>query len=216
MLEKREGVLLFAIPYLGHKKILKVFTAEEGLLSLIAKSAKDAWITPFFLAEWVYQKGEKEIHPLKDITLLDPFLELKADYSRITQAGQIAQDLLASQFPSKKSHGLYELAVAYFKKLPLFSHPEVATASFRLKLLQYEGLLSLQKKCCLCPSSPLHLHQGESYCTAHTPFPNFSFTEEEWDLLHHLSFSRQFSQLFPIQTAPIKQINFLFESLIKN
>lgn len=135
--EKSEGILLQLIPYLGQKKILKILTPEEGLISLLAKSTS---LSPFCIAEWVYRKTEKELFPVIDATLLDPLLELRQSYDVISAAGLIAQDLLRTQHAGKKSP--YILACAYLKKLP--QNPPLLAASFRLRLLLHEGLFSFE------------------------------------------------------------------------
>src|SRR3990167_664814 len=102
MNEKTDGILLAAIPYLGRKKILKIFTPEDGLLSLMATSSCTALTTPFCIAEWVYRKGNKEIHTMKDGSLIDGLLTLKQNYETVCAAGNMAQDLLRFQLPAKK------------------------------------------------------------------------------------------------------------------
>jgi len=131
------GLLLHSIPYLGQKKILKIFTPEQGLLSLFAQKTK---ISPFCHAEWVYRKTEKEIYSLQDTTLLDPLLHLRENYNTLMAAGAISQDLLRTQMPGKKAPEVFELALFYFKKLS--TQPELLVSSFRLKLLFHEGLLT--------------------------------------------------------------------------
>ncbi|HSX25924.1 MAG TPA: DNA repair protein RecO [Chlamydiales bacterium] len=185
MEEKCQGVLLQSIAYLGKKRILKIVTPEEGLLTLMAKSMS-ALTTPFCIAEWVYRKTTKEIHPFIDGTLLDPLLELRQNYATLISAGAMAQDLLRSQFPAKKDPALYQLFCAYLKKLPHFSKPEILAASFRLKLLLHEGLLSLQH-------------------------PSPHFTDEEWKITTLLAYSRQFSLLQEIEQAPTTKIDYLFK-----
>lgn len=215
--QKTPGLLLQAIPYLGRQRILKVFTPENGLVSLFAKaSISSAFSAPFCIAEWVYKKGTKEIHSLKDASLIDSLLELKKDYTTLSAAGSIAQDLLRSQLPGKKGTGLYELALACFKKLPAFSKPEILAASFRIKLLLHEGLLSLQNECARCGHPAFHLHQGESYCLSHALFPGHTFSLNEWESLQVLAYSRQFSQLQSLLTAPLSQIEQLFRERISH
>jgi hypothetical protein len=131
------GLLLEAVPYLGQKKILKIFTPELGLLSLFAQKTK---LDPFCYCEWVYRKTEKEMHPLEDATLLDPLLQLRQDYRNLMAAGVIAKELLKTQMPGKRSPELFALALLYLRKLP--SAPELYASSFRLKLLFHEGLLT--------------------------------------------------------------------------
>lgn len=179
--EKTQGILLQLTPYLGRKKILKVFTRDSGLISLFAKSTH---LSPFCIAEWVYHKGVKEIYSLKDTTLLDPLLPLRDSYATLSAAGSMAQDLLRTQFPDKKTPELFDLACLYLKHLP--SNPTIFAASFRLKLLFYEGLLST------------------------TPAP--SFTPTEWETVTLLAFSRKLSLIQEQRNAPLEKIQTLFEN----
>lgn len=133
---KTVGLLLQSVPYLGKKKILKVFTKDHGLLSFFVNETK---LTPFCLGEWIYRKTEKEMHSLKEANLLDPLEALRGSYETLLAAGAIAKDLLTTQMPNKKSDDLFDLTYLYLKKLP--QNPESLRASFRLKLLLHEGLL---------------------------------------------------------------------------
>ena len=141
--EKATGLLLQAIPYLGQKRILKVLTPEMGLLSFLAqRSIAPVFTTPFVYAEWVYKKNQRDIYPLRDASLLDDLSTLKQNYSHVTAAGQMAQDLLRTQFPNKPCPELFSLTLACFRKLSLFQDPALLLAMFRLKLLSLEGLIS--------------------------------------------------------------------------
>ncbi len=194
--EKTEGLLLHSISYLGDQKILKVFTPDAGLISLIAKKKSFAPMTsPFLVGEWVYRKGKEEIHLLKDATLLNSLSDLREDYAFLEAAGSIAKILLRSQLPAKKGSGLYALCLAYLNKLPSFQQPEVLVASFQMKLLLHEGLLALQKECPHCDQPTSHLFGGESLCSKHTGFPSIAFNSTEWETLHTLTYARQFALL---------------------
>ncbi len=140
--EKTEGLLLQSIPYLGTQTILKVFTPELGLLSLIVKKGI---FQPFCIGEWVYIEKTQGLYPLKDASVFEHFLELRTSFAILSAAGKIGRALLQSQLPGKGG-GLYALAIAYLKKLPQFSHPETLVCSFFLKLLLHDGLLSLKKR----------------------------------------------------------------------
>lgn len=174
------GLLLQSIPYLGQKKILKVFTPEQGLISLFTQNTK---LIPFSLAEWVYRTTGKEIHTIQDTTLLNPLLHLRENYQTLLSAGAIAQDLLRTQMPGKKAPELFDLTVLYLKKLP--ASPELLSASFRLKLLLHEGLLSTD--------------------------PHPSFTPSEWETVRTLAFSRRLSDIQALASAPHSKIQLLFE-----
>lgn len=215
MEEKTEGVLLCSIAYLGNQRILKILTPETGLITLLAKKKDPSWTaltTPFCTAEWIYKKGREEIHLLKDGSLLDPFPLLRQNYETLLAAGSMAQDLLRSQFPSKRSADLYNLLLAYWKKLPSFPRPETLAASFKLKLLLGEGVLALQRECSLCKAKASCLSQGESYCPTHAPPMHLSFSSPEWEILQTLAFGRQFSLfegLFPLPSV-LEKIEMLF------
>ncbi|MBU6446433.1 MAG: DNA repair protein RecO, partial [Verrucomicrobia bacterium] len=174
------GLLLQAIPYLGKKKILKIFTPEQGLLSLFSQNTA---LSPFCLAEWVFRKSAKEIQPLQDVTLIDPLLSLRESYNVIAAAGAMAQDLLRTQWPEKRAPELFDLTLFYFKHLPL--NPDLLAASFRLKLLLHEGLLSDD--------------------------PDPAFTPAEWTQVHTLAFSRELSKIQSVQAAPHSKIRSLLE-----
>jgi DNA repair protein RecO len=180
MEEKTQGILLHCFAYLGRKKILKVLTQDSGLLTFMAQNERFP-TTPFCLAEWVFFRGQKEIYSLKDATLLDPLLELRQDYHVLSAAGSMAQNLLQTQMPNKKAP--FHLSFAYFKKLPL--NPTILQASFQLKLLLFEGLLSPER-----PSL---------------------FTEEEWEQVSILAFGERFSLIQEVKEAPFSKIQSLFK-----
>ncbi len=215
--EKQEGILLQAIPYLGSHRILKVFTPDAGLLTLMAKyvnQKKAAHTTPFCRAEWVYRKTGGEMHPLKDATLLDPLHQLRENYEILFAAGSIAGDLLRSQLPHRSSQGLYELLLACLQHLT--KSPAAIAQSFRLKLLQFEGLLRLQPTCARCPAAATHLSGGESLCSSHAAFQSQRFETEEWEYLLTLGLGRRFSEFETIRPSPafIEKTALLFSERI--
>ena len=192
--DQSEGILLQAIPYLENRRILKVFTKEVGMLSLIASSKKVPFATPFCKAEWVYRKSSGDLHSLKEGSLLDPLLHLRESYGKIQAAGSIACDLLRSQLANMSSEGLYELLLASFTHLA--HNPQAVAQSFRLKLLQFEGLVHLQPGCMRCGAASSCLSGGESVCFHHADdLKRQSFSMEEWQLLLTLGLARRFSEL---------------------
>lgn len=196
--EKQEGILLQSIPHLDNR-ILKVFTPDAGLLTLIAKYVKTknaAATTPFCRSEWVYRKSRGDIYSIKEATLLDPLDELRTEYRILKAAGSMANDLLRSQFSHRPARGLYELLIASLKHLP--KNPIAVAQSFRLRLLQFEGLLHLRPRCALCDAPATHLSQGECLCSHHAAPGSISFDRQEWEQLLTLALSRRFSDFEPL------------------
>jgi DNA repair protein RecO len=165
---------------------------------------------PFCRSEWIYRKSQGDIYLLKDATLLDPFQALKENYKVIMSAGSIAADLLRSQFPHHSARGLYELLIATLTHLP--RNPLAIRHSFRLKLLQYEGLVHLQPACTLCSAAATHVSRGECLCPRHLAFEGVQFDESEWQLLLQLGLGRRFSEFDPLQLSPlfIEKVDRLF------
>ncbi len=203
MEERSPGLLLQAIPYLGKKKILKILTPGVGLISLLAKTVRDAsLLTPFCLAEWVYKKGQRDLHTLIDASLSDGLLSLRSNYQTLCSAGLIAQELLRAQMPGVYSPELFALACSIFQKMGSFDHPEVLVALFRLKWLQQEGLLAFRPACSICGASARHLHEGESYCLSHAQSYGWTLLKEEWDHIESLLTLRTFTELKKIAPYP--------------
>jgi DNA repair protein RecO len=217
--KKTEGLLLQAIPYLSHQKILKVLTSDAGLITLMAKKKSlESFTSPFLIAEWVYTVGKGEIHTLKDASLCHDLSQLRSSYSVISSAGIIAQDLLKSQCPEKNGRGPYALAVAFFQRLAQSRSLEAMIASFRLKLLLHDGHLGLQNECIHCGAPSSFLDSGSSCCPIHQSGYGISFSPLEWELLTSLTFARQFQSIqnIKIDQSLQKKIEQLFYSLYRS
>lgn len=212
---KSQGILLQEIPYLEKKRILKIFTQDAGLVSLMARTPS---FSPFCIAEWVYQKRQSEIFSLSESSLTDSLIDLRQSYKNLAAAGSMAHDLLRSQLPAKPAPSLYELLCCYLKKIPTFETPAVLAASFRLKILLYEGLLALQTVCSRCGRASSALLLGESVCSAHADYPSILFTIPEWQTVCSLALAQKFSLLREIDCpdALMEKIASLFEERLKH
>src|SRR3989338_4077393 len=86
---KSPGLILRKIPYSDSSLILKVYTRESGLITLMAKGAKrprssfQGLLDMFNLNQFLYPgKSRAEIHPLREAGLLREFRRLKTDPAR--------------------------------------------------------------------------------------------------------------------------------------
>ncbi len=190
-MQATEGILLRSTPYMNRKQILTVFTIETGLVSLITSPPNIP--APFCIGEWVYKKGRKDLHFLRDMTLLNPLMELRQEEASLFTAGRIAQALLRWAGPPDPK--LYQLCKAYFLQIHRFTDPEALLASFRLKLLQHEGLLALNRTCSQCLEPTRALAFGECFCQSHMPPASIPLALEELELFFALSQIGRFSQL---------------------
>lgn len=146
-----EGIILHKIPYRNHDEIITVFTKDYGLIKLMvhgARSSKNsvgANTETLALTEFVFQTGSGDIWNHKESRLLNSQHELRKSLAVLQAAGDLVQAILHTQDLHHPSPGLYQLFLAFLKKLPEVDAPGVLTASFRLKLLKHEGVLSEER-----------------------------------------------------------------------
>ncbi len=194
--ERGEGVVLASYPYLSGRRILKIFTREHGLISLIISRRHSPLLSSSLsTAEFVYLKKTSELYKLIDLKILHHQFELRKNYNHIDAAAHIAKLLLESQLPGKKANLLYDLLQAYFRKIPSANDPNILVASFALKVLNHDGLIHLSSVCAKCKKPASIFYLGESLCRSDAEEGGFLFTEEEWQTLLSLTYSQTFSDL---------------------
>ncbi len=220
--EKTEGIVLRAQDYKERHRIITLFT-PEGLLSLIVRgiSRKNTRLlsltTLFCHGEYHYRRGHSELLPFRDGNPIDEHLILRQNLKSLQAAGALANAILSSQMPGKSSPALYLLYKLYHRQVPQFPDPDILVASFYLKLLKHEGMLTLSPHCAECGTAPaLHISEGESYCPTHDPSQGLRFSPTEWETLLFLDNAQHFSALrtlsLPIQFLP--KVHSLFLSCI--
>jgi DNA repair protein RecO (recombination protein O) len=200
--EKTEGIVLRSQDYQERNRIVTLFT-PQGMLSLVIRgiSKKNSRLlslsTPFCYGEYVYHRGSSELLSFRDGTVLDDHFDLRQSWKSLQTAGALAGAILTSQMVGKPAPALFALYKSYQDQASHFENSEVLLASFYLKLLKHEGLLSISPHCLVCKSpSPLFLHEGESLCSKHHGIQeDFSFTCAEWAMLLNLEGSLRFSSL---------------------
>lgn len=213
--ETQEGILLQSTPYLESRRIVKIFTKNNGLLSLIGNSKKLSLTTPFCKAEWIYKQTPGDLFSLKEASLLNPYMNLRESYEKLKSAGSIANDLLRSQLAYKESSKLYSLLSACFEHLSY--NPTAIAQSFRLKLLRLDGLLHLQPFCMECEKEALDLTEGQSTCSNHAAQgKRAGFTQTEWQQVLSLGLAKRFSDLKELLLSQelLKKLDSLFKERI--
>jgi DNA repair protein RecO (recombination protein O) len=218
--EKTEGIVLRSRDFKERHRIITLFTAH-GLVNLIVKniSRKNTRLlsltTPFSHGEYLYLRAHSELLRFQDGTLLDDHSHLRQSYSLLQTAGALANAILTSQLPDKPSPALFSLYKSYHKQVAHFPDPAPLLASFYLKLLKHDGLLSLTPFCTLCENTPASLfYNGEGLCTQHPTPEALRFSSTEWETLLFLDQVPQFSLLRTHSVSPscLQKIHTLFLS----
>lgn len=195
-LRRSEGIVLQTLKYQDYDQIATVFTIEDGLLKFFIKGAYRAQsgksTSPLTRAEFVYFQGKSSLYSCKEVSLLNTYLNLRNNFAHLETGIDLIKAVLESQMENKPAPELYKLLIMYLEKIPFIPDPWVLSASFHLKILKHEGLLSFD-----------HAFLSE-------------INEEEKLLIQLLALTRSFKDLSSIQLAPLfyqKIRTFFTESL---
>ena len=174
-MENVRGLVLASLDYREKEKILRIYTKEKGKLSLIIrqKPGNHLLTTPLSEGEFIFNRQRGNLHSVKDASLINPRLHLRKTLSILKSAGAFLQVVIHSQLDEKPTPCLYELLTSYLDHLPKSPNHALLIASFKLKLLKYEGLI------------------GES------PLP--SYTDKEWQELLSFIEIRSYTTLYQTQ-----------------
>jgi DNA repair protein RecO (recombination protein O) len=220
--EKTEGIVLRSQDYKERHRIITLFS-PQGLISLIVKgiSRKNARLltltTPFNHGEYIYYQGRSDLFRFHDGATLNDHLDLRQNLRSLQTAGALANAVLTSQMTGKPSPALFALYKSYHRQIRSFDDPEPLLASFYLKLLKHEGLLSLSSHCASCKEGMAQaFDNGESFCYQHARQGAISFSSSEWEKLLSLESAPQFSTLRSLQLPSLflKKVQALFLSRI--
>jgi DNA repair protein RecO (recombination protein O) len=173
--ERSEGVVLKSILFKESDRIITLFTQNNGIVSLLIKKFRPytALATPLCCGEFLYNMGKTDLYLFQDGHIINDHFALRGSFTLLSAAGSMAASLIHSQLPGKPSPELYTLFLAYLKCLPLLANSKNLVASFILKLLTHEGILS-----------------WESY----EVFP-LPIKKEDWCYLKQITLCRSFNQI---------------------
>jgi DNA repair protein RecO (recombination protein O) len=149
--EKTNGIVLRSTDYKDRQRIITLFSHEAGLISLVIKGISRrntrllALSTPFCEGEFLFRRGTSDLMRFTDGTILNEHLILRHQLSHLQTAGSLCQSILTSQLPGKSAPHLYLLFKTYLNTITTFDDPTPLLASFQLKLLKHEGILSFEE-----------------------------------------------------------------------
>jgi len=221
-LKEIEGVVIRSFAYGEHDKILHIFTPDEGMVHLIAKGALrqkkkgSLSVEPFTLGTFFYKhKPHHKLYQCFEVVPTNLHQFLRRHIDKLNCACQMALAVVQTQMSNQAAPQLFGLLCYYLKKLETSSNPASILASFRLKLLRHDGVLSLPAHCCVCETTLLKFwFYGElTYCKAHAPQPSEYFSEEEAQQLTILALTKEFSDIETAYLPPelVEKINLFFK-----
>ncbi len=201
--EKTEGIILHSLPFRDYDQLIKLYTKDRGLLSVVVKAARSkrkalaSAVAPITRVEVVYKRGREDLHSCREISPLGYYLFLREDMKKLSTACEFAQAVKISQIAEKPSPGLYLLLKAFIERLETTRHPEALATALRLKILKHDGLLHFSSSCSACqaPLGDHYFYKGEPFCSLHCLPGGVRFTKEQFDILEPMIRSKRFEQL---------------------
>ena len=147
-----DAIVLKTTQFEDDGKILKLFSKEAGIISVIIKKLgrKATYFqtvtSPLARGEFHLTRHKSDLYTLGDASLIDGHYEIRNHLEKLDAACSILRSILISQFPEKPSPDLYTLTTIYLRKLKTFPEPSILTLSFQMKLLNFEGLFPETKE----------------------------------------------------------------------
>ena len=216
-----EGIVLQSRPFKDSGRILNVFTATKGIISFFVKHLSTrCWAmanltSPLCRAQFIFRQGRSDLHCLIDGTIIDLHMKLRHSYMRLNLAGKMLRAITISQMPGKPSSSLYALLASYLKQLSHFCDPIILWISFQLKVLQHEGVLSLDAICLCCRKEQAScITYGESRCIKCNTEPDAQLSTQEWNVLLRFFRAKKFKELTRVKTGP--KLTHIIETLYKS
>lgn len=223
-LHSTEAIILNAIPFQDHHQITTFFTPDLGVckgISLHNKSPKNPLFgifSPLHRVEVIFRKTNNDLLKIQTGSLLNAHLFLRTSYEPLQAACTLLALILKSQLPHKPAPLLFQLLKNYLEMFAKAKTPKTLLASFQLKLLRHEGLLSVTNRCALCQEEPacINLSEGQVICATHQSPSPFLLSEDETALFYALALSTSmpFLQELEVQDPLAMKINALFEALV--
>jgi DNA repair protein RecO (recombination protein O) len=143
-----EGIVLKSLPFRDYDRILTIFTPQHGLIKIIANkgtfSRQKSGVSPLAFGHFVCSIGKSELWKCQEIGIINAHLELRQNLASLEAALEMLQALCLSQLEGNPAPELYLLFKIYLAKVKTSTLPRNLTASFKLKLLQFEGVLTLE------------------------------------------------------------------------
>ena len=221
-----QGIITQVVPFRNYDAIITLFTPEEGIAKFFHKGAYSpkkhgggGAVTPLSVVEVIYTKGRGDMHPCSEVNVIDHHIGLRGQLSTLETACDLIHTIMATQQPGKSAPDLYRLLLIFLSRLSTSATPHTLAASFRLKLLRYEGLFAFLSHCSACAVElrEAWVYQSEAYCRSHTPPEALSFTEEERGIVELLTYGRDMNQLAALEITGLlsNKISRLFKDSLR-
>ena len=152
---KVEGIVIGETNYSESSKILKIYTKEYGVISVMSKGCRNIKNklrgVSNKLSYCTFQIHYKEngISTLTDADTIDTLKNIITDIEKISYVSYIL-DLTNQVYLHSKSNEIYPILISIIKKINEGYSPSTLTIIYELKLLKYLGISPNVDSCSIC------------------------------------------------------------------
>lgn len=152
---KVEGIVIGETNYSESSKILKVFTKEFGIISIMSKGCRNiksklrGVSNKLSYANFMIKYKKDGISTLIDADIIDTLRNIVMDIERISYLSYLL-DLTDQVYRHSKSDKIYPILISIINKINDEYDPEVLTIIYELKLLEFLGISPNIDSCSIC------------------------------------------------------------------
>lgn len=158
--ERATGVVLRTRPLTDTSLIVQWLTREAGRVATVARGARRAkspfrgQIDLFYLAELSFARSSRsELHPLREVRLVESHARLRADLAWVRQASYCAALVEQSTEAEAPVPGAFDQLCGFLDHLPLQPARPQAIFAFEIKWLEELGLKPKLEESSLTPGA---------------------------------------------------------------
>ena len=168
---KAEGAVIRSMKMGETSKLVTLYTAERGLLKLVAKGSRSAKsrfgaaLEPLTISRVVYYEKEgRELQFLSQADIIETFPQIQADLEKWGYASACCEIILRTHSDSEVKPHLYPIFVETLRAMDGGRETLACFWSFQMKLLGILGIAPTLKTCFRCGSPELAISR-ENYVT---------------------------------------------------
>ncbi len=150
-----EGIVVSETNYSETSKILNVMTREYGLIGIMSKGCRNiksplrSVSTKLTYGKFIIYYKEDKLSTLKEVTIINPFKNLKKDITKISYASYLLE-LSQQVIKQNDNEEIFNLLIEALKKIDEGYDPLVILNIIELKYLDYLGIMPIIDSCAIC------------------------------------------------------------------
>ena len=173
---KTRGIVIGETPYADNSKILKVFTRDYGILSIMSKgckkpkSALHEASNKLVLADFNISYKENGISTLISADIVNLFKNIKMDYNDLDKqmysvyiVDLVIQIINQMKIDNDHDDNIYDMLISSLTKIDEGLKPNIIYDIVRLKMLDYLGVKPSLDGCNICGNKSVLTFDAHSY-----------------------------------------------------